>query len=353
MTAIVSKWAIRLLLIACLAAGGFYGLSRQSTTTPGHVAADERHLDLAVVETPANGRVPVVFQLTNRSQRKMRILGIQRSCTCMEAVASSDELVPGARCTINATVAISAPERTKEISCVVSTDDPANQSIRYSATVSIVQPIEFTDDFCNLGPIRLDRLTTSRLTLTVTSPRDAKPHIKLIQGNFPQLTAQLADEAPLSSEVGHSTRWQFLVNVALRPDATLINVPLFLRAVATIDQQDFSAETAIVWHPESQFLVNPSRVVLPVSLIDRQPSSVVTIRRRDGHNFEVVGVSCLNPRLAATFTPAPDLSSSTLTVTLVGDIGASDRFTSILSIATDSKVEPEIHVPAVAFATNR
>jgi hypothetical protein len=353
MTAIGWKWAIRLLLIACLVAGAFYGLSRQSITKSAHVAADERHLDVAVVETPANGRIPVVFQLTNRSQRIMRILGIQRSCTCMEAAASSDELAPGAQCTINATVAISAPERTKVISCVVSTDDPDNQSIRYSATVSVVQPIEFTDDFCNLGPIRLDRLTTSRLTLTVTSPGDAKPHIKLIQGNFPQLTAQLAEEAPLSSELGNSTRWQFPVNVALRPDATLINVPLFLRAVATIDQQDFSAETVIAWQPESQFLVSPSRVVLPVSLVDRQPSSIVTIRRRDGDNFEIVSVSCLNPRLAATFTPAPELNSYTLTVKAVGDIDASDRFTSMMSIATDSKVEPVIQIPAVAFATNR
>jgi hypothetical protein len=62
-----------------------YSAQRREKQNRSALLTDQRNVELFVNGVPTDGLVPVVFQLTNRLDRPVRILGIDKSCNCFEA----------------------------------------------------------------------------------------------------------------------------------------------------------------------------------------------------------------------------------------------------------------------------
>ena len=94
------------------------------------------------------------FRLQNTGNRVLKILRVEKSCGCLEAAITPQELGPwqAARLALSVQVTPSYSERT--VGCVVKTDDPINGSVSYSLAFKTFPRVQFRPTALSLGTLR-------------------------------------------------------------------------------------------------------------------------------------------------------------------------------------------------------
>jgi hypothetical protein len=260
-------------------------------------------------------------------------------------------VAPSAASQIEVKVSMTSLERTKEIACLVRTDDPESPTVRYTAKVSVVRAVEFQDDRLSLGTLPFGQSSGKLVNLKVTTPRGAKHRIASLQASGPLLAARIVDDQPPPSTVGDYSTWQYPVQVTFQPEPEAQSVPLFVLATVSIDGREHQAETELSWRPEREFVTHPSRVVLAVDPSVGGKSATIEVGRIDGQPFSLVVAKSSSPRLKIHPMSEGLCTSQSVQVEFLGEAQESDRIVSVVTIQTDSQIEPRFYVPVAVFAT--
>lgn len=344
-----------LAIVLAVASGSILALASWRVPTPvqrGPEASTvvERHREITLLAASTMRHIPIVFELTNSGAKTIRILEVQRSCTCTETELSTKELAPGSHATLTATVALSPFDRWKPISCMLVTDDPDEKIKRFTAKFNVVQPIEFAKEYHDLGSVSLHETIDDELELFFNTKGGSAPEITSVRGNVPELSAKIGGPPTRGGRTGETTAWKVPIVLSFTATLKMLDTPLSLTASAIVDGNSVSTEIPLHWKPTRQFEVTPARVVLAASpSATEPPASIVSIRKCDGTAFRILDVACGSQRIAAHLNPPVSNDQGWVTVRATSWAEADQRTAAVLRVSTDCAAEPLLLIPVVLF----
>jgi Protein of unknown function (DUF1573) len=95
-----------------------------------------------------------VFHVKNTRNRSLRVLGVQKSCGCLEASIDRDLIAPYQEALLTLSASVTPSYSAKTVHCVLRTDDPDNATLTYSLAFQTFPRVQFRPLALNLGSLR-------------------------------------------------------------------------------------------------------------------------------------------------------------------------------------------------------
>lgn len=343
--------AILATLVAVLAAAVFsifqQGSPAERPSAKG-ITPDLRHREVTISSGSRSQRIPVKFEVRNSGPRTVQILSVQSSCNCVGAEIDTRELLAGCTSHLTLNVSLTSFERTKQVSCVLVTDDSQEPHKRFSAKVTVMQPVQFDDESFDFGQLRLNDSVRKELVLTLCAKGNAAPKLNDVAGNTPALIA-VPDYSRLSSStINDLVIHRLPIVVTFQPDESTLGVPLTVRASTIVDGIAVSAELPLRWRPKRQFAVSPPRAMLTLGESESTPKSVsINLKRKDSRPFGIKGVVSNSKMISAAVAPQTDDREAAIEVRWSGESALPERLVSTVVVTTDNSLEPRLIIPVV------
>ncbi|MGI8980937.1 MAG: DUF1573 domain-containing protein [Pirellulaceae bacterium] len=293
--------------------------------------------------------VPIEFRVRNPGPNAIHIHEVQSSCNCLGADVDSRELLAGrgaTRLTMN--VRLTPYERTKQVSCVLVTDDPDEPHKRFSAKLNVVQPIQFEEESYDFGQLRLNDSVRREFSLTFCTRDNTPPKLVKVAGNATSLDAIPDFGRIRSTTVNGLVIHHLPVAVTFSPDETSVAVALALRASAIVDGSPVTAELPLWWRPERQFSMAPRRAILTIEDNESSPKPVsIRVTRNDQGSFRIKQVVSNNKLISASLASQTNDREAAIEVLWVAEDSLPGRFATTVVVTTDHPLEPRLIIPVV------
>lgn len=313
---------------------------------------DARHVDVTVLGDSRSRNIPVVFTVRNPGPKTVRILGIQSSCTCLGADVDTRELLAGVAAQLTLNVRLTPHERTKQVSCVLITDDSNEKHKRFSAKLNVMQPVQFEGESYDFGQLRLNDAVSREISLLFCTRGTSPPKVNDVGGNTPSIAAVCDSNRISTTPVNDLVVHRLPIVVTFKPDEATIGVPLTLRASAIVDGVALSAESPLLWCLERQFALSPQRAVLSNGDSNSPQPVLIIVRRKDNGPLEIKGVRSNSKLISASVTPATNAREAAIEVRLLPVDSFPDRLVSTIVVMTDDPLESRLIIPVVFMRSN-
>jgi len=121
----------------------------------GLSSLDPTTFDSGGIVVDRSSTISHVFHLKNTGDRQVKMVGVEKSCGCLDATITPQSLAPRqeARLTLSAHVAPSYADR-RTVSCVVKTDDPSRGAVTFSLAFHSFPRVQFRPLALDLGSLR-------------------------------------------------------------------------------------------------------------------------------------------------------------------------------------------------------
>lgn len=294
------------------------------------------------------------FLLRNSGEETLIISKVKPSCGCTSAVASANQISPGATATVTASLNPKGKSGNQSITVRVNSNDPTNTSQVLRMSGTILASWRIIPGQLDMGAMGKTQSATKDITITSQYKKE-EPHyrIKAIKTESPEIHAVTAESPAQKTGAPNKlfTEVQTIVRVSVTADSTEggKSQPIY---IATDDPKNPTHTVTIRWTVEKDLTCNPKNVVISERRGKKIPKDLVISSHTD-LAFEVIAVEIQgtkgNEDIEVTLKPDPLPARKTYTITpkFVSETAKETRTGKII-FRTNNPEQPELVVPYTA-----
>ncbi|MEZ5942010.1 MAG: cysteine peptidase family C39 domain-containing protein [Planctomycetaceae bacterium] len=171
----VRRWHLAVAALGCVSLLTA-GCGRQpANTTPEDVrpalpaiTIEDPRRDLG--DVPLTADMPeIVFTIKNRGDAELQLMGIETSCTCVDAVPTRSRIPAGEHAELKLTARLQDPGD-GTASVVLRTNDPLQDAVTLSVKWNAIAPLELSSKYLVLGKIKGGETAAQPVSLVVRDP---------------------------------------------------------------------------------------------------------------------------------------------------------------------------------------
>jgi len=283
----------------------------------------------------------------NTTGRAVRILRVEKSCTCTAAEVSQEVLGTGQCARLRLSVKVPGVRTRVSVSCTLNTDHPTLKDWTYSLAFESLPRIALSDTYLNLGgsekgafvprPQRLQVVVFGRSPSDLPNVQFAAPEDLTVEVEGNPKCAKLAEGA-------WTTRYRLLLRLS---EAHQRTPGLHARSVDVSSPDGRRVSANVSWRYEYPIVATPGYVHFGrVRAGGRSGSRRLSLHSTMGQAFRVLRVTCEGTPASseASFDPRSALSMAVdVALTIPADAGGGPM-TGTVKVETDDREQRVVEV---------